>query len=97
MCCCCASAKCSKVTLVVFSIFSLIMGGIILGLAFYLHGAPFFTSSGNENVEKIGDVAFYLIIIFGALCILTALLGFLTAWCNKNVCTGFYGVLSFIV
>ena len=71
------------------------MGGIILGLAFYLHGAPFFKSSGNENVEKIGDVAFYLIVIFGALCILCALLGFLTARCNKNICTGFVSYPSF--
>ena len=65
------------------------MGGIIIGLSFYLHGAPIFKNSNNSNVQKIGDVAFYIMLIFGSLSVVSGLLGFLTAWCNNKCCSGF--------
>jgi hypothetical protein len=65
------------------------MGAIIIGLSFYLHGAEFFQSSDNEKVQKIGDVAFYIMIIFGGLAIISALLAFLTVYCNNKACSSF--------
>jgi hypothetical protein len=64
------------------------MGGVILGLAFLLRDAPMLKDSGNADVKKISDAAFYIMIIFGGLGILAGIMAALTAYCNKTVCTG---------
>jgi hypothetical protein len=63
------------------------MGVVIIILAAKLRQVSIFKSD-NEDVQRIGDAAFFLMIIFGCIAAAISILGFLTAWCNKCFCIG---------
>lgn len=64
------------------------MGAIILGLAFYLNKNAFFENPPNDQVKKIGDAAFYVMVIFGSAGIAIGLLGLATSKWPKCFCLG---------
>jgi hypothetical protein len=69
------------------------MGIVIIILATKLRQVAIFKSD-NLSVQKIGDAAFFLMIIFGCVAAVISILGALTAWCNKCV---FIGCVSEII
>lgn len=61
------------------------MGIVIIILAAKLKQAAIFQND-DEDVEKIGAAAFYIMIIFGCIAVVLSFLGVLTAKCNKCFC-----------
>ena len=93
---CCCKQKCCTRTLAVLSVGVLIMGIVIIVFGAQMRGAAIFKSD-NENVENVSDVAFYAMVVFGALAFVVALLGFLTCYFNKCFCIGCFAFFAFIV
>ena len=65
------------------------MGIVIIILGAKLRGSEIFKSAEEESqVKKLGDAAFYIMIIFACLAVAAGILGFITAKCNKCFCIG---------
>ena len=65
------------------------MGIVILILGAKLRGSEIFKSAdAGSEAERLGDAAFYIMIIFASLAIAVAILGVITAKCNKCFCIG---------
>ena len=61
------------------------MGIVIIILGAKIRQAAIFKND-DPTVEKIGSAAFYIMIIFGCIAVVIAILGVLTAKCNKCFC-----------
>jgi len=95
---CCCKQKCCKITLAIFAAAAFIMGIVIIILGVKLKNSEVFRNGErDETVRKVGDAAFYIMIIFACLAVVAGILGLCTAKFNKCFCIGCFAFWSFII
>jgi CDP-diglyceride synthetase len=60
---------------------------VIIVLAVKVKEADVYKNN-NDKVERVGNAAFLLMIIFATLALVASVLGGLTSWLNRKLCIG---------
>ncbi|XP_025110270.1 tetraspanin-18-like [Pomacea canaliculata] len=82
--------KCMKITLVIFNVLVLLVGGVVLGLGIYAHVTDFITGLSAVVGSDLFRAGSILIIVAGALMVVISFLGCCGAWQENRIMLGMY-------
>ncbi|PVD23324.1 hypothetical protein C0Q70_16592 [Pomacea canaliculata] len=80
--------KCMKITLVIFNVLVLLVGGVVLGLGIYAHVTDFITGLSAVVGSDLFRAGSILIIVAGALMVVISFLGCCGAWQENRIMLG---------